>query len=98
MATISDNSTEVVCTFSQGADSGRIRRQKSSPDGPSIRAFKTFPILRRQVPHQVGEAYIILAIMVAQATSCKAGSGIPRERRVFNVYVEEAHDPKMLLT
>src|SRR6218665_2590393 len=99
ISTISDNSTEerVVCMSSQGADSERVTRQKSNPNGPSIRAFKTFPIIRLRVPLQAGEAYIILAIMVARATSCRAGSC---EGRVFNayMYVEEAHDPTMLLT
>src|SRR6218665_3909863 len=43
-------------------------------------------------PHQAGEAY------VSRATSCSAEVGMPRDRRVFRAYMDDEHDPKILLT
>src|SRR6218665_244052 len=48
--------------------------------------------------HRAGEAYVSRAIIVASATSCRAGAGMPRDRRVFRAYIDDEHDPKMWLT
>src|SRR5688572_17533323 len=49
-------------------------------------------------PHQAGDAYIILAIVVARVTTCKACAGIPRPLRVFRAYIDDEQELRMLLT
>src|SRR6218665_1134208 len=49
-------------------------------------------------PHQAGEAYVSRASIVARATSCRAEAGMPRDCRVFRAYMDDEHDPRILLT
>jgi len=77
-----------------GASAGRnppllTRRRKLS------RRFRSDSFRR---PHQAGDAYNILASVVAQVTSCRAWHGIPRDRKVLSANVDEEHELRMLLT